>query len=231
VKCSAACAHGARGARTLDDMARKPRCFGEGIYHLSSDGSDIRQLFLSGEDRLEFLKLLATTCERFEVPLISYVLMGNHYHAVVRTPDDRVSEALQFLHTGYSRNHNRRNARSAHLFRAHPFAREIEGNDDFLTVILYLALNPVAAGFVRHPLDWPWSSARAHAGVDASMIPLDELLLRGALDDAPDWRSRYVALINTSAEGPSPRDLPHSRHAEAASRIRGRTCTPATMPG
>jgi REP element-mobilizing transposase RayT len=166
-----------RGARTLDDMARKPRCFGEGIYHLSSDGSDIRQLFLSGEDRLEFLKRLATTCERFEVPLISYVLMGNHYHAVVRTPDDRVSEALQFLHTGYSRNHNRRNARSAHLFRAHPFAREIEGNDDFLTVIRYLALNPVAAGFVRHPLDWPWSSARAHAGVDASMIPLDELLL------------------------------------------------------
>ena len=57
--------------------------------------------------------------QRFELALLSYVLLGSHYHALVRIADARLSQALQRLHTGYSRWHNRRHARSAHLFRAH----------------------------------------------------------------------------------------------------------------
>src|SRR5947208_5497571 len=51
--------------------------------------------------------------------------MGNHYHTLLRIPDARLSQALQRLHTEYSRHHNRRHRRSAHLFRAHAMTREI----------------------------------------------------------------------------------------------------------
>ena len=176
-------------------MARKPREFYAGIYHLGSHGSDIRDLFLTDEDRIDFLGRLAATCRRFELRLVSYVLMRNHYHVLVWTEDARISEALQRLHTAYSRSHNRRHKRSAHLFLAHPFAREVVDSDDLLGTLRYLALNPVEAGFVRHPLDWEWSAARAHAGLGPPHIELDDTYIDAAFDDPDDWRPRYAALI------------------------------------
>jgi REP-associated tyrosine transposase len=178
-------------------MAREPRAFDPGIYHLGSHGSDLRDLFVTDEDRIDFLGRLAATCQRFDLPLLSYVLMGNHYHALVATEDERISAALQLLHTSYSRSHNRRHGRSAHLFRAHAYARAIGSNDDLLGTLRYLARNPVEAGFVAHPLDWPWSSARAHAGLETQRISLDEESVSGAFDDPADWRQRYALFIET----------------------------------
>lgn len=97
--------------------------------------------------------------------------MGNHYHALVSIPHGRLSEALQRLHTEYSRHHNRRHRRRAHLFRAHCLA-----------------------------LDWPWSSAPVHAGIRAATIPLQEMPLCAAFDDSPRWRERYLDLIRQPNE-------------------------------
>ena len=176
-------------------MPRPPRDFDAGIYHIGSHGSDTRNLFLTDDDRRNFLERLTFAVWPLGLELLDYVLMGNHYHALVRTPDARLSKALQLLHTGYSRRHNRVHGRSAHLFRAHCLARLLTTTEDLLTVYRYVARNPVEAGFVLDPLDWPWSSARAHAGLERPRVPLDESLLRSALDDDPQWRRQYRRLI------------------------------------
>jgi putative transposase len=175
-------------------VPRKPRAFVEGLFHLAAHGSDLRYLYSSDEDREDFLGRLAAVCERFELALLSYVLMGTHYHAILRIPDERVSRALQRLHTEYSRHCNRRWGRSAHLFRAHPLARQIESNEDLIGSCRYLARNPVEAGLVRDPLAWPWSSARAHAGLEPPWIPIAEDELRAAFGGA-GWRRNYVLQI------------------------------------
>jgi putative transposase len=144
-------------------MPRRPRSFVEGFYHLGSHGSDERDLFVNDEDRSDFLERLAAIWRRFELELVSYVLLGSHYHMLLRIPDARVSRALQRLHSEYSRHHNRRHGRKSHLFRAHPFAREIQSDADLVNTCRCLARNPVEANLVSDPLDWPWSSARAYA--------------------------------------------------------------------
>ncbi len=172
-------------------MPHRLRSFAEGIYHVGSHGSDDRFLFINDVDRNDFLQRLAATWRRFELELVSYVLLGNHYHTLLRIPDARVSRALQQLHTEYSRHHNRRHDREAHLFRAHPFAREIESDADLVNTSRYLARNPVEANLVDDPLDWPWGSARAHAGLEPPRIPLDETSLRAAFGDNANWRERF----------------------------------------
>src|SRR5207253_2261976 len=161
-------------------MARPPRLLRAGIFHLTAHGSDTRYLFLTSEDRDDFLDRLASVCERFELALLSYVLMGNHYHSLLRIPDARLSQALQRLHTEYSRHHNRRHGRSAHLFEAHPYTGVIASEAHLVAACRYLARNPVRAGLVDDPLDWPWSSARAHAGLEQPRVPLSESDLRAA---------------------------------------------------
>jgi putative transposase len=189
-------------------VPRAPRRFEAGIYHVASHGSDRRYLFLGDEDRADFLERLASTFWQRELELLCYVLLGNHYHALVRIPDARLSEALQRLHTEYSRHHNRVHGRSAHLFRAHCLARRVENDSQLLAAYRYLALNPVAASLVLDPLDWPWSSARAHAGVQPATIPLEHTPLRAALDDSPRWQQRYRELIQPPTDESPPRRTP-----------------------
>ena len=176
-------------------VPRPPRAFVEGIHHLSSHGSDTRYLFLTGEERTTFLGRLALVVERFDLRLIAYALLGNHYHAVIATPGGRISAALQQLHTWYSRTHNRRHKRTAHLFRAHFFAREVSSDEDLLGACRYVANNPVEAGLARDPFSWPWSSAAVSAGLTKPLIPLDAGPLRAALGDGDDWQHRYRRFI------------------------------------
>jgi putative transposase len=176
-------------------MPRPPRAFVEGIYHLASHGSDSRHLFLTADDGTTFLNRLGLLLERFNLRLIAYALLGNHYHLVLATSYGRVSSALQQLHGWYSGWHNRRHGRSAHLFRAHFFARELTSDADLLVACRYVAHNPVAAGLCNDPFSWPWSSAAASAGIAAPAIPLDPGPLQAALGDSTDWRRRYRGFI------------------------------------
>jgi len=118
---------------------------------------------------------------------------------LVWIPDARLSAALQRLHTAHSRDLNRLHGRQAHLFLAHCVARRVTNDDDLLNVIRYVALNPVAAGLVDDPFDWVWSTARVHAGLTATLIPLDESPIRSAFDDNPQWRLRYRRWIEAAA--------------------------------
>ena len=176
-------------------MGRRPRQFDAGIYHLGSHGSDRRHLYVCDDDRSDFLDRLSSTFWTREIDLLSYALLGNHYHCLVQIPDHRLSEALQRLHTEYSRHHNQRHGRGAHLFRAHGFARRITHTDDLLGAFRYIARNPVEAGLAQSPLDWPWASTRAHAGLEPPAIPIDERPLAAALGHTPGWRKRYAELI------------------------------------
>jgi hypothetical protein len=79
--------------------------------------------------------------------------------------------------------------------RAHCLARRVNDDTDLLGLYRYLAHNPVAAGLVTDPLDWPWASTRAHAGLEPGAIPLDHGPLQAALSHSPDWQQRYLELV------------------------------------
>ena len=179
-------------------MPRPPRSFVEGIYHVAAHGSDTRRLFLSSRDRTAFLQRLALVVERFKLGLVAYALLGTHYHAVFTTPGGGISNALQQLHTWYSRLHNHHRRRNAHLFRAHFFARELVSDSDVLVTCRYLAYNPVAAGLCADPFAWPWASTAASAGLAEAAVPLDHAPLRAALGDGDDWPLRYRGFIEAS---------------------------------
>ena len=188
-------------------VPRPPRAFRDGIFHLYVHASDTRFLFVNEDDRVIFLVTLTTVFARFGLVPIAYTLMGNHYHLILYTPDERLSVAMQQLHTQYSRGHNRRHERSAHLFRARFGAREITDARQLLNAARYIARNPVDARLVADPFAWPWGSARAHAGLDQPSTPLDETPLRAAFDGEDDWRERYSRFVTAASEGEARNDF------------------------
>ena len=186
-------------------MGRPPRMYAHGIYHVAGHGSDDRVLFKDDEDRRTFLDHLETTFALLGLGIVSYVLMTNHHHLLVHTPDTRIEDGLRELHGGYARKHNRRHGRTAHLFRAHSLARRIEDNADLIWTDRYIARNPATAGIVLDPFDWPWGSAPAHAGLaSAPPVVLYEQPLRGAYESPSEWRRHYLGYISAEGKTPSP---------------------------
>ena len=59
------------------------------IYHVLNRGNGRRGLFSKDADFLAFRKLLANALERFEVDLLAYCLMSNHWHLLLRPRTDR----------------------------------------------------------------------------------------------------------------------------------------------
>jgi putative transposase len=172
----------------------------DGIYHVASRGSDRRPIFRHDADRELFLDQLEKTLERYRLPCLAYCLMGNHYHLVVLTPDQRLSKAMQELNGGYSRRFNSTHGRSAHLFRNRFMAQLIDSDSYLLTACRYVAHNPVRAGLCGMPSGWKWSSYRISAGIEPAPRFLDERLLREAIGGGEGWRRRYREFVEVDGE-------------------------------
>jgi len=168
-------------------MARPPRIqLPNAIYHVMSRGNRKGIIFDDDDDRRRFLEVLAEAVERYRLRCLSYCLMGNHYHAVVETTEPNLPGAMHFVNGVFSQASNLRHGRTGHLLEGR-YRSVVVDNDIYLwNANLYVVLNPVAAGLVPHPADWPWSSFRATAGLEQA----DALLCLDWLDWVMGGRSR-----------------------------------------
>jgi len=99
-------------------MTRQWRIEYEGaLYHVLSRGNERKEIFNGNEDRKVFLEALGQMSNRFDVEVHAYVLMGNHYHLLVRTKRANLSKAMQWFGVTYTRRFNLRNGRVGHLFQ------------------------------------------------------------------------------------------------------------------
>ena len=98
-------------------MARPLRIEYPGAYyHVMNRGNRGEDIFLSDKDRKVFLDGLADSCETYRIKLIAYVLMSNHFHLLVQTPQANLSEFMRHFLVTYTVRFNRRNGRTGHVF-------------------------------------------------------------------------------------------------------------------
>lgn len=145
-------------------MARPWRIEFEGaLYHVLSRGNEHQDIFRDNEDRVSFLNCLGEMSARFETDIFAYVLMGNHYHILLRTNQANLSRAMQWMGATYTRRFNNRHFRSGHLFQGR-FKSIIVQNDAYLMQLsCYIHRNPLRAGIVKRLVDYTWSSYPAYA--------------------------------------------------------------------
>ena len=145
-------------------MARPLRIEYEGAYyHILSRGNKQEVIFLADHDRQTFLKTIARMSERFEVTIIAYVLMDNHYHLLIRTNRPNLSKSMQWLGTTYTTIFNLRNSQSGHLFQGRFKSILVENEAYLLQLSYYIHRNPLRAGIVQRLIDYPWSSYPVYA--------------------------------------------------------------------
>jgi REP element-mobilizing transposase RayT len=185
-------------------MARPLRIeFPGAVYHITSRGDRREPIFVDDEDRLDLLDIVAQALSRFDAQMLAYCLMGNHYHFVLHTRQANLSLLMRHINGVYTQSFNRRHNKVGHLFQGRFKAILVDRDAYLLEVCRYVELNPVRAGMKRKPQAWPWSSYRAHVGLEATPEWLDTdglhayLLGRPVRSDADRRRAadRYARLV------------------------------------
>ncbi len=150
-------------------MARPRRILYENaLYHVTSRGNERARIFKNDKDREAFLRILQEGLEEHRVLCHAWVLMDNHYHLVVETPEKNLPVFMAHLNGVYTLNYNKRNHRVGHLFQGRYKAIHVD-KDAYLKVLSrYVVLNPVRAEMVDRPEKYKWSNYRATAGFEES---------------------------------------------------------------
>jgi REP element-mobilizing transposase RayT len=87
------------------------------FYHVTCRGNERREIFADDRDRKRFLEILAESKEIYGVEVHGYVVMANHFHLMVMTPEANLQKFMQRFNTSYTVYFNRRHRRSGHLYQ------------------------------------------------------------------------------------------------------------------
>lgn len=148
-------------------------------------GVDRQAIYRDRRDRERFLELLAEASDEHSIEVLSYCLMGNHFHLLVHTPQDTLSPAMQLLCGRYAAWFNHRHGRDGPLFRGRYHDQLVTSDPQLLATVRYIHRNPVEIG---EPLgSYRWSSHPAYMQPAAAprwlhTAPVQELLAGSTLD-------------------------------------------------
>lgn len=126
-------------------MPRKPRVeYAGAVYHVMSRGNHSQKVFRTDDDCETFVEALGEVCRRTGWRVHAYVLMGNHYHLLLETPEANLVVGMQWLQSTYTKRFNARHREWGHLFQGRYKAIPVEPGTGYFTAAAdYIHLNPV----------------------------------------------------------------------------------------
>ena len=134
---------------------------GEQIYHVINRGNARSTIFSCNDDYQLFEDLLREAVEKFNMRLLAYCLMPNHWHLILHPYQD--GDMIKFM-TWLTNTHTRRwhvenkTIGQGHLYQGRYKSFLCQNDRYFLSLVTYVERNPLKAGLVKRVEDWRWSS-------------------------------------------------------------------------
>jgi len=141
-------------------MPKRTVVFAPGhYYHLYNRGAWRESIFQEPANYLFMLSKVKKYAKEFNIAIIAYCLMTNHYHFLVRQEgNDRAGLLPQRVFNSYVKAFNKRYKRTGTLFEDRFRADHIETEEHLLHLCRYIHANPIKHGFVDRLEDWPYSN-------------------------------------------------------------------------
>jgi putative transposase len=156
-------------------------------HHITQRGVRRFNVFLDEADYRRYLELLRVYAPRFGLGIIGYCLMPNHIHIEgVPERENSIAKVLQYCHGVYAAEFNKRYGKTGHVWQARPFSCVLDEAHAW-AALRYIERNPVRAGIVARPEDYPWSSARAHCGLAVDTLLTSDWTATPFVTDWSSW--------------------------------------------
>ncbi len=162
------------------------------FYHVLNRGIERRAIFKQDQDYPRFLSRILEAHRKYGLVCHTFCLMPNHYHLLLETPHANLSLAMRHVDGFYTQDFNRRHKRVGPLFQGRYKAILIEKESYAMELSRYIHLNPVKAGLVPAPQDYPHSSYRYFYRKEPAPVYLDtHWLLSQFSPSVPKAREKF----------------------------------------
>ena len=143
-------------------MARQSRIDTAGNYYHCMNRANARlKIHFKKKDYLLFLKTLKEAQEIFEMDILAFSIMPNHFHLVIYTKmDGEMGRFMRWLTLTHTQRWHRMNKTigTGHLYQGRYKSVLIKDQIQLATVIRYTERNPLTANLASNVLAWKYSS-------------------------------------------------------------------------
>lgn len=186
-------------------MARKLRVeYAGACYHVINRGNYRKDLFAAQGAAESFQACLGEAAARFSWRVHAFVIMRNHFHLAVETPEPNLSTGMKWLQGTWVMRFNRFRGEGGRPFQGRYKALHVEPGHALAQVAHYIHLNPVRAKVVaaEEIMTHRWSSLPLFAGKDrpSYLEPATVLGESGGLPDSVSGWRKYVSYLGLLAE-------------------------------
>lgn len=165
---------------------------GQEVYHILNRANARVQIFDNEKDYLDFEKILQEAVDRFEMRLLAYCVMPNHWHlSVYPKQDGDLAKFMGWLTNTHTRRWHatKKTTGQGHLYQGRYKSFLCQRDDHFIILMQYVERNSKKAGLCDLAQDWRWSSIwRRENGSEEQQKILSEWPV--------DMPKEYLKLVN-----------------------------------
>lgn len=166
-----------------------------GIYHIYNRGCNKGIIFFNEDNYLYLLEKLKVEKDNYEMGIIAYCLMPNHYHFLIQQKSDKtISSFIQKIFNGYVQAINKQQNRSGTLFEGRSKSILIDDEIYLTHLIRYIHINPVTAGLVTKPEQWQFSNYLEWIG-DRNSSLFSEEVFNNLFDSHKQYKDLMVDYV------------------------------------
>lgn len=185
-------------------MPRKKRSYEKGgCYHITHRCHGKEHLFRFAKYREFYVRLLFQGVRRYGMDVLDYIVTSNHVHLLVYANDGPdISETMRYVHGRMGQWYNGQRDKTGAFWadRYHP--TRIQSGKHLGRCLVYIDLNMVRAGAVKHPSEWKHSAWSELTGVRQRyrIVNIDRLLRCLWIKDEAAFREWHRQAIERQLE-------------------------------
>lgn len=131
------------------------------VWHLTHRCHEKTFLLKFARGRVRYLRWLFEARKRFGLCVLNYIVTSNHIHLLVKdTEEGVIPKSMQLIAGRTGQEYNARKGRNGAFWEDRYHATAIETGEHLHRCLVYIDLNMVRAGAVKHPAEWPHSGYR-----------------------------------------------------------------------
>lgn len=146
-------------------------------HHITQRGNYRQDVFLNADNRKQYLAWINEYSVKYGVFVLAHCLMANHVHFIaIPNESDSLAKTFNTAHMRYSQYFNKKLKQGGHLWQGRFYSCVLD-QSHLVLAARYIERNPVRAGLVDKPWQWPWSSAAVHTNrKDNESVEFGDLL-------------------------------------------------------
>ncbi len=175
-------------------MARKPRISDVGFYHIVNRGVNKSEVFLEKEDYYKFLELISKIKHNYNITFHAFTVLPDHYHILVQTHKENLSEAMRLLNSAYAAWYNFKSGRVGHLWKGRFDSFMLFDEKHFWNIVKYIERNALVLKIVDDIEKWEYQSLS---------LRLKKTKFSDIIDDSKIFKkplNKYIEWLNKPLE-------------------------------